>query len=218
MNKICFTTDELVSMEKHTRAAFINSLSGFKSASLIGTVDRDGNTNLAIFSSVVHLGSSPALIGFINRPDSTSRHTLENILATQYYTINHINASIYKAAHQTSARYPKNISEFDSTGLTTEFSKMSQAPYVKESLIKYTLEFVEKQELKINGTVLVIGKVVEIIFPENCLLGHGAIDIEKAETIAISGLDSYHTTRQLARLTYAKPGKLPEEINGKARN
>jgi flavin reductase (DIM6/NTAB) family NADH-FMN oxidoreductase RutF len=208
-----FSDNDILNMESRTRAAFINSLSGFKSASLIGTVDGKGNTNLAIFSSVVHLGSNPALIGFINRPDSTSRHTLENILETNYFTINHINKTIYKQAHQTSARYAKNVSEFDATGLTVELGQLMSAPYVKESHIKYGLELAEKHELKINGTLLVIGKVIEVIVPEDCLLPHGAIDIEKAETIAISGLDCYHSTHQLSRLTYAKTEKLPEEIH-----
>lgn len=207
-----FSSNDISEMESRYRAALINSLSGFKSASLIGSADKHGNTNLAIFSSIVHLGSNPALIGFINRPDTVSRHTLENILETNCFTINHINAAIYKQAHQTSARYPKAISEFDATGLSTEFGKLLKAPYVKESHIKYGLEFVEKHELKINGTILIIGKVVEIIIPENCLLEHGAIAIEKAETVAVSGLDSYHTTTKLSRLSYAKTDRLPEEM------
>lgn len=207
-----FTTTDIAQMESRYRAAFINALSGFKSASLIGTVDGEGNTNLAVFSSVVHIGSNPALIGFINRPDTVGRHTLENILETQYFTINHIHADIYKQAHQTSARYEKHVSEFDAVGLTPQFTDLIKAPYVQESKIKYGLIFAEKHELKINGTILIIGKVVEVIIPENCLLPQGNIDVEKAETIAISGLDSYHTTTRLARLTYAKPDKLPEEI------
>ncbi len=209
---IYFSSSDLLEMESRPRAAFMNSLSGFKSASLIGSIDNKGNTNLAIFSSVVHLGSNPALIGFINRPDSTSRHTLENILETNCFTINHINSTIYREAHQTSARYPKNISEFGATGLTPEFLPLLKAPYVKECQIKYGLEFVEKHELKINGTILMIGKVVEIIIPEDCLLSDGGIDIQKAETITISGLDAYYTTQLLSRLTYAKTDKIPEDI------
>lgn len=212
MTPVCFSENDILKMESRQRAAFINSLSGFKSASLIGSIDGKGNTNLAIFSSVVHIGSNPALIGFINRPDSVSRHTLENILETNCFTINHINKDIYSSAHQTSARYPKNISEFDAVGLTTEFGKRIQAPYVRESKIKYGLELAERIDLNINGSILIIGKVVELIIPENCLLNHGAIDIEKAETIAISGLDSYHSTGLLSRFTYAKPEKLPEQI------
>ena len=57
----------------------------------------------------------------IIRPNSVNRHTLENIMETNCYTINHINKDIYKKAHQTSARYPKEISEFDAVGLTQEF-------------------------------------------------------------------------------------------------
>ena len=212
MSTIHFSGDAILSMETRKRAAFMNSLSGFKSASLIGTIDTQNNTNLAIFSSVIHLGSNPALVGFINRPDSVDRHTFENILATNCFTINHINKSIYKQAHQTSARYPKDISEFDATGLTTEYINEFKAPFVKESHIKYGLEFIEKHELKINGTILVIGKVIEVILPESCLLSDGAIDIEMAETIAISGLDSYHTTEKMARLSYAKPDKTIIEI------
>ncbi len=196
MSTINFTSNEITNMETRKRSAFMNSLSGFKSASLIGTIDDQNNVNLAIFSSVIHLGSNPALIGFVNRPDTVDRHTFENILETNCFTINHINKSIYKQAHQTSARYPKDISEFDATRLTPEFQNNFKAPFVKESHIKYGLEFIEKHELKINGTILVIGKVVEVILPESCLLSDGAIDIEMAETIAISGLDSYHGTKK----------------------
>jgi len=212
MPTVHFTGDDILIMESRKRAAFMNSLSGFKSASLIGTIDNENNTNLAIFSSVIHLGSNPALVGFINRPDTVDRHTFENILATNCFTINHICKSIFKQAHQTSARYPKDISEFDATGLTTEYINEFKAPFVKESFIKYGLEFNEKHELKINGTILVIGKVTEVILPESCLLSDGAIDIEMAETIAISGLDSYHATNKIARLSYAKPDITAIEI------
>lgn len=207
-----FTSEDIVNMETRFRASFINSLTGFKSASLIGTADKDGNNNLAIFSSVFHLGSNPALVGFINRPDSVDRHTLENILATRFFTINHINKTIFKQAHQTSARYPKNISEFDATGLTPEYINAFQAPFVKESSIKFGLEFAERHDLSINGTIMVIGKIVQVIIPENCLHQDGTIEIEQAGTIAIAGLDSYHATQRLSRLSYAKTDKSPTEI------
>jgi flavin reductase (DIM6/NTAB) family NADH-FMN oxidoreductase RutF len=212
MSTFHFSVDDILAMESRQRAAFMNSLSGFKSASLIGTIDNQNNANLAIFSSVIHLGSNPALVGFINRPDTVDRHTFENILETNCFTINHISKSIFKQAHQTSARYPKDISEFDATGLTTEYVNEFKAPFVKESRIKYGLELVEKHELEINGTILVIGKVIEVILPQSCLLPDGVIDIEMAETVAISGLDSYHTTEKIARLSYAKTDKAPIEI------
>ena len=212
MSLLLFSDSDILQMESRKRAAFMNSLTGFKSASLIGTIDKTGNTNLSIFSSVTHLGSNPALVGFINRPDSTERHTWENILELGFYTINHIHQGIFSKAHQTAARYPKNVSEFEAVGLTPEFHREFQAPFVQESRIKYGLEYVESHPLKVNGTILVIGKVVEVIFPETCLRTDGSIDVESAETVAISGLDGYHTTNQLARLSYAKPETLPTEL------
>jgi flavin reductase (DIM6/NTAB) family NADH-FMN oxidoreductase RutF len=69
------------------------------------------------------------------------------------------------------------------------------------------MEFKEKIDIQSNGTVLVIGEVKAVYFPEECLLADGFLDIEKAETITCSGLDSYHKTTRLDRLSYAKPDK-----------
>jgi flavin reductase (DIM6/NTAB) family NADH-FMN oxidoreductase RutF len=74
------------------------------------------------------------------------------------------------------------------------------------------LAYVENHQLNINGTILIIGKVVEVVLPESCLRADGSIDVERAQTVAISGLDGYHSTEQLARLSYAKTDKLPTQI------
>jgi flavin reductase (DIM6/NTAB) family NADH-FMN oxidoreductase RutF len=196
---------QLMGMEQRQRAHLVNSVGGFKSVSLIGTVDAASKTNLAIFNSIVHIGANPPLISFIMRPDSVERHTLSNILTTGYYTINHLNESIYKQAHQTSARYPKDISEFDATGLTPAFINNFKAPFVEESNIQLAIEFKERINLAINNTIMIIGEIKEMHFPTNCLQADGYLDIEKAGSIACTGLDSYHFTNRLERLPYAKP-------------
>jgi flavin reductase (DIM6/NTAB) family NADH-FMN oxidoreductase RutF len=199
------THKELMEMEQRERAHLINSVGGFKSVCLIGSIDNNGQTNLAIFNSIVHIGANPPLISFIMRPDSVERHTLSNIVNTGYYTINHLNESIYKQAHQTSARYPKEVSEFDATGLTTEFKNNFMAPYVAESHIQLGIDFRERINLSINNTIMIIGEIKEMYFPTDCLQADGYLDIEKAGTIACTGLDSYHSTHRLERLPYAKP-------------
>jgi len=199
------TNTELMAMEQRKRAHLINSVGGFKSVCLIGTTNKEGQTNLAIFSSIVHIGANPPLISFIMRPDSVERHTLSNILATGVYTINHINENIYKQAHQTAASYPKEISEFEATALTVEYKNEFVAPFVKESNIQLAIEFRERINLSINNTIMIIGEIVQLNFPANCLNEDGYLDIEKAGTISCSGLDSYHTTSRLQRLAYAKP-------------
>jgi flavin reductase (DIM6/NTAB) family NADH-FMN oxidoreductase RutF len=199
------TYQEIMEMEQRERAHLINSVGGFKSVSLIGSIDAAGQTNLAIFNSIVHIGANPPLISFIMRPDSVERHTLANILTTGFYTINHLNESIYQQAHQTSAKYPKAVSEFEATGLTPEFKNDFIAPFVKESHIQLGVEFKESVLLSINNTQMIIGEIKSIYFPEDCLQADGYLDIEKAGSIACTGLDSYHTTQSLTRLPYAKP-------------
>jgi flavin reductase (DIM6/NTAB) family NADH-FMN oxidoreductase RutF len=202
-----FSFDSIMAMEKQERVHFVNSLGGFKSVSLIGTTDNEGKTNLAVFSSLVHIGANPPLIALIFRPSPPERNTLNNLLETGFYTINHINQNIYKQAHQTSARYDVAISEFDETGLTPVFKNEFKAPFVKESLVQIGMAFREKIDITINNTIMIIGEIVQVYFPKNCLAKDGFIDLEKANTITCSGLDSYHKTIQLDRLSYAKPNK-----------
>ena len=90
----------------------MNSISGFKSANLIATKSKDNYTNVAVFSSVMHYGSSPAILGFVLRPTTVIRNTYNNIKETGFYTINAINESIIDDAHHTSAKYSAEISEF----------------------------------------------------------------------------------------------------------
>lgn len=201
------SSDDILAMEKQTRVHFINSIGGFKSVCLVGTTNTKGKTNLAVFSSLIHIGANPALVALIFRPSPPERDTLTNLLETGFYTLNHINESIYQKAHQTSARYEKEISEFDETGLTPDYKNDFKAPFVKESAIQIGLRFREKIDIKINNTIMVIGEITEVYVPQNCLSKDGFLDIEKANSITCSGLDSYHTTKRLERLSYAKPDK-----------
>lgn len=212
INFATFRASDFEQMEKQFRTNLINSLSGFKSVCLVGTQSKEGVTNLAIFSQIFHVGANPALMGMLVRPDSVRRDTLINLQETGFFTLNHIRADFFKEAHQTSARY--DMSEFEAVGLTPFYTENIKAPYVAESYIRIGLSFAERHELAINGTVLIIGRVEEIFAPADCLVPDGYLDIEKAGTITCSSLDSYHTTRRLARLSYAKPEKPLTEIMG----
>jgi flavin reductase (DIM6/NTAB) family NADH-FMN oxidoreductase RutF len=203
---------QLNDMEARYRASLINSLGGYKSVVLIGSKSAEKTSNLAIFNSFFHIGANPPLCGFIVRPDVSPRHTLQNILETKYYTINHIHEGIYKNAHQTSARYAADVSEFNEVNLTEEYLEGYDVPLVKESNLKFICEFQQKIDLEINGTIMIIGQIKEIILPEQCLGLDGFIDIEMAGTITCSGLDSYHKTEKIGRLTYAKTNTWPENI------
>ncbi|MCL1036113.1 flavin reductase family protein [Shewanella submarina] len=198
--------EEIQALSQRRRALFINSLSGFKSANLVGSVSKAGQTNLAIVSSVFHLGADPALMGMIFRPHSVSRDSLENILDTGFYTLNGVGEEFFRLAHQTSARYPSDVSEFEAVGLTGYFNQSHPAPYVAESPLQIGLKYIEHQTLEVNGTVMLVGEVVEVSARVDTLSEDGYLDVEALGLVAVSSLDSYHTTSRLGRLAYAKPG------------
>lgn len=205
MKDITLSKNDLQAMEQRERTRLVNSLSGFKSANLIGSCDSQGAANLAVISSVVHLASHPPLFGFIVRPCKRRRHTLDNILETKQFTINSIGADFFKKAHQTSARYPKEVSEFESVGLTPYYDDDFSAPFVLESALKIGLELKEHIQIESNQTQMLIGEVVTLHAPKNAFMPDGYLDLEALDTVTISGLDSYHVTQRLHRLSYAKP-------------
>ena len=202
MKKIC--QQDIKKMDSRYRVNFINSLTGFKSLNLTGTISSRNRTNLAPVSSVIHFGARPPLMGMLIRPSTVRRHTFENILSTGAWTLNHVTEETFEKAHQCSARYDERTSEFTATGLE-EFYTNFRAPYVKEARIKIGLELEERIDIVSNGTHLLIGSVQEVIMDKNYITDDGFIDIEKAGTITVSGLDSYHKTESLKRLEYAKP-------------
>ena len=109
-----FDEEQIENLNKIYRINLINSCSGYKAANLIGTVSDKGDKNLAIFSSIVHLGSNPPLLGFFLRPtEIVPRHTYLNIKENSYYTINSVQEKFADKAHHTSAKYDRNISEFN---------------------------------------------------------------------------------------------------------
>lgn len=200
---------DILALDTRFRAHFINSLGGFKSLVLVGTAHPDGSVNLATFSSLFHLGANPAVCGIIIRPSKPSRNTIDNILSTRQYTLNHVRPTFYQQAHQCSAKYEAGVSEFAEVGLTEKYMDGIEAPFVAESHIQFACEFVQKIDIELNGTTLIIGKIIKVIVPDDCVQSDGFIDLEKAETLTCSGLDSYHSTKKIHRLAYAKPDTAP---------
>lgn len=197
--------NDIEQLEQRYRTAFINSLAGFRQAVLVGTKSADDTTNLAIFNSLIHLGANPALFGLISRPDNVQRNTLHNILETKEYTLNYIQASHYKKAHQTSARYEKGISEFEKVGFTPIYSSGCSAPFVKEAVVKIAMKFEEIIPITINGTELIIGSIMLVDLDDSMVEGDGFINLSASDVLISQGLDAYFISKELGRLPYAKP-------------
>ena len=151
-------------LDKIYKINLINSCSGYKSANLIGTISKEKRSNVAVFSSVVHMGSNPPVLGFILRPTTVPRHTYANIKANGVYTINHIHRDILRDAHHSSAKYDNRTSEFDMTNLVEEYQHDFEAPFVKGSPVQIGMRYLEEYHIKANDVLLIIGEIVHLTF------------------------------------------------------
>jgi len=199
------SNEELDNLHHIYRINLINSCSGYKSANLIGTKSSNGIENVAVFSSVTHIGSNPPMLGFFCRPTTVLRNTYENIKSTGYYTINHIHFPILEDAHHTSAKYDAQISEFDKTNLISEYKNEFKAPFVKDTPLQLAMEYVEEYIIKANDTILVIGKIIGLHLNDDLIEDDGFINLSKAKVAAINGLDGYAIPELNKRFDYQRP-------------
>lgn len=206
--------DALIGLPQRHRARLVNSLSGFKSANLVGTAEADGTPACCIVSSVVHLGSNPALLGVVFRPPGDDSHNYHNLSSTGHFTLSHVTAEIHEAAHQTSARYAKGVSEFEAVGLTPHWheavGERFPAPAVAESPVRIGLTVADDVALP-NRCRFVMGAIQWVDVDPRIQVEDGFLDLAEAGTVAIGGLDAYHTAHRVARLSYAKPDR-PLEV------
>ncbi|MFB0939292.1 MAG: flavin reductase (DIM6/NTAB) family NADH-FMN oxidoreductase RutF [Candidatus Azotimanducaceae bacterium] len=205
-----YTKEDIGKLDRITRLKIINSATGIKPANLIGTINKENQTNLAVFSSVVHLGSNPPLLGFISRPRTADAgHTYHNIKENGCYTINHIHPEFIKNAHYTSAKFHADVSEFKRCNLSEEYANDFIAPFVKESTFKMGMRFKEAIDIKINNTVLVVGEIEHLILPDIAIVD-GDIDLEVTNGVGISGLNSYYSLKKIGSFPYVRVQEVPE--------
>ena len=200
-----FNKQDINSLNKIYRINLINSCSGFKSANLLGSISTDGKTNVAVFSSVTHLGSNPPTLGFILRPTTVPRNTHRNLKETGYFTINHIWEDVIEDAHHTSAKYPDDISEFDMTILEAEFKGDFKAPFVKNAPVQMAMKFIEEVYVPSNDVMLIVAQIQELYVKNELLQDDGLINLSKGNVATINGLDTYAIPKFKKQLSYQRP-------------
>jgi len=209
---IHYNQKQISELPKLKRAALINGIGGVKPLNLIGSISETGHHNLAVFNSVIHIGSNPPLLGFILRPTTVERHTYDNMLATNVFTVNQVNTSMYKQAHQTAASYSRGASEFEAVGLTPEIIKPYQVPFVNESHIKLACSYRNEYFIQENACRLIIAEILDIYTEKNIIDNQGFVNLAKADTAGAIGLDGYVSLNLLDRLDYARPNQTPKSI------
>ncbi len=208
-----FNREDIDGFDHIHKINLMNSLSGYKSANLIGSISSKAQENVAVFSSVVHLGSNPPLLGFILRPTlDVPRNSYENLKEIGFYTVNHIAESFIEDAHHTSAKYAKEISEFEVTNLTPEYINGFVAPFVKESPVKIAMKYLNEYHIRENDTLMIVGEIQFFQVEDSMLSEDGFLNLSKGKVTAINGLDGYTVPELLTRQKYQRPKKTEKTV------
>ncbi len=195
------------------RLNVINSITGIKPANLIGTKSKDGRENLAIFSSVVHLGSNPAYLAFVLRPvGDVPRHTYENIKETEFYTINAVPTQLVENAHYTSGKFSREENEFEHCGFKSKYIADFHAPFVESSPIKLGMRIQEEVPIQLNGTLLMIGSIEHLIIDDELVAENGYVDLDKGNVAGISGLNTYYDLKKINQFPFVRDNQVPEHL------
>lgn len=200
-----FSKIEINEMDKIRRLNLINSCTGYKSANLIVTKSSNGISNVAVFSSVTHIGSNPPMISFITRPLSVKRDTYTNIKNNGFFTVNHIIEDMIEDAHHSSANYDEDCSEFDKTNLVEEYKEGISIPFVKNSPVQLYCKYLNEYHIVENDTFHIIASIENLFFDESLLHKDYWLQLDKAKVVAINGLDGYALPKLKDRFEYARP-------------
>lgn len=200
-----FTKEAIQELSKIPRLNLINSCTGYKSANLIATKTAEGVSNVAIFSSITHLGSDPALLGFILRPTTVPRNTYKNIKDIGFFTVNHITETMIADAHHSSASYDENTSEFHKTNLEEHYYDGITVPFVKGSPVQILCKYLNEYEIKENGTLHIIASIEQLFVEKSILQNDYWLRLEEENVVVINGLDAYCVPKLKDRFDYARP-------------
>ena len=202
---------DIKSLEKYKKINLINSITGIKPALLVGTKGHNELTNLAVFSSIVHISSNPSLLGFFLRTNKKIRRdTFENIIENNEYTFNHVHAPIVKKAHCTSIKFDKDISEFDVCNFSEDYIEGFTAPFVKESNVKIGMILREIVEMGCTESKLIIGEIDHILIKKEFLEKDHSLNLEKCKSIGVCGLNHYYESTKNISLPYARSKNILE--------
>lgn len=138
--------------------------------------------NGAPFSYFNVVSSEPPLLSIsIRKEGNEPKDTLRNILAKKQFVIHIVSENYLEQVNQSSFAYHSEVSEVEVTKLTRIESSIIDVPGVKEAKIRF--ECILETSLDLEGSVLIIGRVVYAHFDES-VYEQGKINLKALDPIS----------------------------------
>ncbi len=79
------------------------------------------------------------------------------------------------------------------------------APFVANALVKIAMKLEDNIPIPLNGTLLIVGSVMQVDIDASMVGSDGFVALSEAEVLISQGLDAYFVSKAIGRLPYAKP-------------
>lgn len=160
------------------------------------TINEEGVPNLSPFSFFNIFSANPPILVFSPSRrvrDNTTKHTLENVLATKEVVINVVNYDIVQQTSLSSTEYGDGVNEFEKSGLTAIPSDLVKPFRVAESPVQFECKVNDVIALGTEGGAgnLVICEIVKVHIKEEVLSEAGGIDQHKIDLVSRLGGNWY---------------------------
>lgn len=173
------------------------------------TIDADGNPNLSPFSFFNVFSANPPILIFSPARrvrDNTTKHTLENILATKEVVINVVSFDMVHQMSLSSTDYPLGVNEFEKAGFNMQKSDIVKPFRVAESKVQFECKVNDIIHLGTEGGAgnLVICEVVKLHIEKDVLDENDQINQEKLDLVSRAG-GSYYSRAKSGFFEIPKP-------------
>lgn len=160
------------------------------------TVDEEGNPNLAPFSFFNVFSANPPIMVFSparSVRDNTTKHTLDNCIATKEVVVNIVNYNMVQQMSLASTAYAKGVNEFEKAGFTMLESEKIKPYRVAESPVQFECKVKEVVSLGDKGGAgnMIICEVVKVHIKKEVLDEQERIDQHKIDLVARAGGSFY---------------------------
>ena len=167
----------------------------------VSTVGNGGAFNVAPFSYFNAITNRPPLVGIsINLRAGEPKDTLRNIQETGDFVVNVVSEPLLERVVRTSGDWPRDVDEFQLTGLTPVKSDLVKSPRVGES--PASLECRLFRVIELGDAFFVVGEIVRAHVADD-VMTDGRVDVAKLRPVGRLGGDGYAVVRDV--LQHARP-------------
>lgn len=188
-------TFDLAELDSTDRYKLMSGLIVPRPIGWVGSVDRNGNHNLAPFSFFNMVAGTPPTVLFVTGTRQRIKDTLSNVRETGEFTLNTVSEDVAARMVQTAGEYDPTVDEFALSGLTPVLGDRIQAPMVAEAPAAMECQVTQVLDIGDPPTAAVVFGEVLALHVDEAVLDGTRIDHDVLKAVGRMAGQGYTTTR-----------------------